>query len=80
MAEFEGCFCIKQTLACTQVSEKYWSLPNLGFGGSQKNVYFSLSQDHSLIAKLQNYHADVILAIPVFGIKEPWARFEQVEK
>jgi len=75
MVELEGCFCIKQTLACTQVSEKYWSLPNLGFG-----VYFSLSQDHSLIAKLQNYHADLIFAIPVFGIKEPWARFERVEK
>ena len=80
MKELEGCFCIKQTLACTQVSEKYWSVPNLGLGGSQKNVYFSIASDRSLIAKLQNYHADVILAIPVFGIKEPWARFERFGK
>lgn len=78
--ELEGCYCIKQTLACTQVSETYWSVPNFGLGGSQKNVYFSMSQDRSLIAKLQNYRVDVILAIPVFGIKEPWARFNRVEK
>lgn len=80
MKELEGCFCIKQTLACTQVSEKYWSLPNFGFGGSQQNIYFSMASDRSLVAKLQNYHADVILVIPVFGIKEPWARFERVER
>lgn len=77
--ELDGCFCIKQTLACTQVSEKYWSMPNFGLGGSQKNVYFSVSQDRSLIAKLQNYRADVILAIPVFGMQEPWARFKSAD-
>lgn len=75
LLELEGCFCIKHTLAYTQVSETYWSMPNIGLGGSQKNVYFSMSHDRSLVAKLQNYHADVILAVPVFGIKEPWARF-----
>lgn len=80
MKELDGCFCIKQTLACTQVSEKYWSLPNFGFGGSQQNVYFSIASDRSLVARLQNYHADVILLIPVFGIKEPWARFERVDR
>jgi len=77
--ELQGCFCIKQTLACTQVSETYWSVPNFGLGGSQKNVYFSMSHDRSLVAKLQNYHADVILVIPVFGIKEPWARFNRAK-
>jgi hypothetical protein len=50
-------------------------MPNFGLGGSQRNVYLSVSRDRSLIAKLQNYHADVILAIPVFGMKEPWVRF-----
>ena len=78
--DLEGCFCIKQSLACTQVSETYWSVPNFGFGGSQKNVYFSMSHDHSLIAKLQNYHADVILAIPLFGMNEPWAKFDQAKQ
>lgn len=78
--EIAGCFCIRQTLACTQVSEKYWTFPNFGLGGAQRNIYFSIAPDRSLIAKLQNYHADVILGIPVFGIKEPWARFQAVER
>lgn len=78
--ELAGCFCVKQTLACTQINEKYWSVPNLGLGGSQRNVYFSMSHDHALIAKLQNYHADVILAIPLFGKKETWAKFSRVEQ
>ena len=78
--ELEGCFCIKQTLACTQIYETYWSIPNFGLGGSQRNVYFSMSRDRSLVAKLQNYHADMILAIPVFGMKEPWARFKSADQ
>jgi hypothetical protein len=78
--ELEGCFCIKQTLACTQVSETYWSVPNFGLGGTQKNIYFGLSHDHSLIAKLQNYHADVILGLPIFVMKEPWARFPRLDQ
>ena len=77
--ELQGCFCIKQTLACTQVSESYWSLPNFGIGGSQRNLYLSRLRDQSLVAKLQNYHADVILGIPVFGMKEPWARFKPAD-
>ena len=76
LQELQGCFCIKQTLACTQIYERYWSVPNFGLGGSQRNVYFSVSRDRALIGKLQNYHADVIFAIPVFGIKEPWTRFK----
>lgn len=76
--ELEDCFCVKQTVAC-KVYEKYWSIPNFGLGGSQKNVYFSISRDQSLIAKLQIYHADVILAIPAFGMKEPWARFKTAD-
>lgn len=78
--EHEGCFCIKGTLACTQLSETYWGVPNFGFGGSQSNVYFSMTSERSLVAKLQNYHADVILVIPVFGVKEPWARFDRVNQ
>lgn len=77
LRELEGCFCIKQTLACTQVSEEYWSVPNFGLGGAQKNVYFSIAHDGSLVARLQNYQLDVILAVPFFGIKEPWARFRR---
>jgi hypothetical protein len=77
--EREGCFCIKQTLACTQLSEKYWSFPNFGLGGSQSNAYFAISRDRTLIAKLQNYHADVILGVPIFGTKEQWARFENAD-
>lgn len=75
--EHEGCFCLKGTLACTQVSEKYWTFPNLGFGGSQSNVYFAINNDHALIAKLQNYHADIILAIPFWGMQEPWVKFDR---
>ena len=78
--EVDGCFCIRQTLACTQLSESYWSVPNFGLGGSQKNAYFSMSQDGYLIVKLQNYHADVILAVPMFGINEPWARFRNTDQ
>jgi len=78
--EREGCFCIKQTLACTQISEKYWSFPNFGLGGSQSNAYFAISQDRTLIAKLQNYDADVILGVPIFGMKEPWARFKNADQ
>jgi len=78
--EREGCFCIKQTLACTQISEKYWSFPNFGLGGSQSNAYFAISRDRTLIAKLQNYHADVVLGVPIFGMKEPWARFKNADQ
>lgn len=77
LRELEGCFCIKQSLACTQVSEEYWSAPNFGLGGAQKNVYFSIARDRSLVAKLQNYRLDVILAVPFFGMNEPWARFNR---
>ena len=78
--EREGCFCIKQTLACTQLSENYWSFPNVGLGGSQRNAYFAISRDRALIAKLQNYHVDVILAVPIFGMKEPWASFKNADQ
>ena len=73
--EREGCFCVRQTLACTQIGEKYWSVPNFGLGGSQSNAYFSISRDRALVAKLQNYHADVVLGVPIFRMKEPWVRF-----
>jgi hypothetical protein len=77
--ELKGCFCIKQTLVCTQVTENYWSIPNFWLGGSQKNIYFSMLHDRSLAAKLQNYHADIVLGLPIFGMKEPWARFYRVD-
>jgi hypothetical protein len=70
-----NCFCIRQTLACTRIGESYWNLPGVGAGGSQTNVYLSAAVDGSLIARVQGYHADVILAVPMFGKKEPWARF-----
>ena len=78
--EREGCFCIKQTLACTQISEKSWSFPNVGLGGSQRNAYFAISRDRTLIAKLQNYHVDVVLVAPIFGMTEPWASFKNAYK
>lgn len=78
--DLAGCFCIKQTLVCTQISEEYWGLPNFGFGGSQRNAYFAIARDHALVVKLQNYHADVLIALPVFGINEPWARFTPIDR
>ncbi len=78
--ERDGCFCIKQTVACTQVYENYWSIPNFGLGGSQRNVYFSATRDGALIGRLQNYRADVILGIPAFRMKEPWVRFNAVDR
>jgi hypothetical protein len=78
--ELQDCFCIKQTLMCSEVSKSSWVVPKLGFGGSQSNVYFAVSSDRSLIAKLQNYHADVILVVPLFGLKEPWARFKNADQ
>lgn len=78
--ELQDCFCIKQTLMCSEVSKSSWAVPKLGFGGSQSNIYFALSSDRSLIAKLQNYHADVILVVPLFGLQEPWARFKKADQ
>lgn len=78
--ELETCFCIKQTLACPRIGETYWSLPNFGFGGQQSNLYFSLSKDQSLVGKLQNYHAEALLGLPSFGMKEPWIRFIRADK
>lgn len=75
--EREGCFCVKQTLVCTQVGEQYWSGP-IGLGGSQRNVYFTLSRDRALTGKLQDCHADVVLIVPFFGIDESWVRFMNV--
>jgi hypothetical protein len=72
--EITECFCLKQTLMC-KVTESYRGVPYLSIGGSQRNVYFSLAQDGALIAKLQDYHIDVVVAVPVFGKVEPWARF-----
>lgn len=54
-----------------------WSAP-LG-PHSAVNVYLSISSDQALIVKLQKYHADVIVAVPIFGISEPWARFERAD-
>ncbi|MGD1147297.1 MAG: hypothetical protein ABR961_05070 [Thermoanaerobaculaceae bacterium] len=76
--EFKGCFCVKRALACTQVRESYWSVPNLGVGGSQRNLYLSVSRDGALVAKLQNYHVDVVLGVPLFRNSEPWVRFAAV--
>lgn len=75
--DMPGCYCIRETLACTQVREEYWSFPNFGLGGSQRNLYLSRADDGALIAKLQDYHVDIVLGIPLFGIKEPWARFTE---
>jgi hypothetical protein len=75
MHEFESCFCVRETLVCAPLEESYWSFPNFGFGGKQENVYLAIANDSSLIARLQNYHADVILGLPIFRMKEPWARF-----
>ena len=75
----DNCFCIRQTLACTQVTESYWSIPNLGAGGRQTNVYLSIARDRSLIARLQDYRADVVLTMPVFAKNEPWARFPALD-
>lgn len=74
----DNCFCIKRTLACMQVTESYWSIPNLGVGGRQTNVHMTVAADQSPIARLQRYHADLIRAVPVFGVSEPWARFQAV--
>jgi hypothetical protein len=76
----EHCYFIKRTLACTEVSKSGWAAPYIGFGGAQSNVYFTLSHDRSLVAKLQNYHVDIILVIPVFEMKEPWALFKRAEQ
>lgn len=77
--KLEECFCIEETLMC-KVSESYRGVPNVSIGGSQRNVYFSLAQDGALIAKLQDYHIDVVLGVPVFGRAEPWARFRRSER
>ncbi len=74
-AELANCFCIRQTLTCTQINERYWSLPFVGMGGAQSNVYLSSAVDGSLVLRLQSYHADVVLGVPLFQKSEPWARF-----
>lgn len=72
--ELNECFCVKQTLMC-KVAESSRAVPYVSIGGSQRNVYFSLAQDGALIAKLQDYHVDIVFVVPVFGKSEPWARF-----
>lgn len=78
--ELADCYCIKETLACPMLSRSSWSAPYLGFGGSQKNLYLSVAQDKSLIAKLQNYRIDMISLVPLFSNSEPWARFEKFDR
>lgn len=76
--ELKNCYCVKRTLVCTQLGETYWSVPTLGFGGKQSNVYVGTAHDGSLIVKLQNYRIDVVLGVPLFKDVEPWARFAPV--
>jgi hypothetical protein len=71
----DDCFCIRRTLACAKATESHWSVPNLGVDGRQTNVYLSIAEDRSRTACLQDYHLDVIVAVPLFGKTEPWARF-----
>lgn len=73
--ELTNCFCIRQTLSCTRINERYWSFPYIGAGGAQSNVYMSGAADGSLVLRLQNYHADLVIGVPLFGKSEPWARF-----
>jgi hypothetical protein len=70
-----SCYCLTQTLACTQIAMKTWALPVLGFGGSQRNLYLARTTDGALIGRLQEYRADVVVAVPVFSKDEPWVRF-----
>lgn len=77
--EFASCFCIRQTLACTRIDEASWSVPSLGLGTGQRNVYFSSTQDNSLLARIQDYHVDLIVGVPVFGKSEPWALFRKAD-
>ena len=71
--------CFRQVPACTKVTESSWRIPNFGIGGRQTNVYLSVAEDGSLIARLQDYHIDVILLLPLYGMQEPWARFTASE-
>lgn len=75
---FQGCGCIKQTLLCP-VRHGGGGFPPI-FGGGQRGVIFSKSIDGSLIAMIQDYSIYLILAVPVFTISEPWARFESAGK
>ena len=77
--DFEECFCIKQALMC-KVTESYRGVPYIYVGGSQRNVYFSIAVDGALVATLQDYHIDVVGAVPVFGKTEPWARFPHAKR
>lgn len=72
--DLEECFCIKQSLMC-KVSESYRGVPYIHAGGSQRNVYFAIAEDGALVARLQDYHIDVVGPVPLFGKTEPWARF-----
>ena len=48
---------------------------NEGVLAFRNGITQTVSQEGALIAKVQNYHADVILAVPIFGKTEPWVRF-----
>jgi len=76
--ELTNCFCIKQALACTQIEEASWSLPRLGEGRSQKNIYFSATEDEALLAKTRGYHADTTMGVPIVGKSKPWAKFKKL--
>jgi len=75
---FQGCGCIKKTLLCP-VRHEGGAVPPILGGGGQRVVIFSKSIDGSLIAMIQDYSIYLILAVPVFTISEPWARFESAD-
>ena len=73
--ELHSCFCVRQTLVCGPIRHSGWAVLSLGFGGSQSNVYMSKLTDGSLIMRLQDYHMDLVVIVPIYGASEPWARF-----
>jgi len=77
--ELKNCFCVRQTLVCTQIRESHWVIPNFGVGGKQSNVYITSASDGTLVMRLQNYRIDVVLGVPFFQNREPWARFERAQ-
>jgi hypothetical protein len=83
--ELEPCYCIQGTFLA--ISDVPLEGPNIlgwaylfrvGFAGGQMNVWFTKATDGSLIVKVDEHIAGMILIVPFHTQSSTWARFTRV--
>ena len=75
--ESSDCFCIQRTFF---YSPSHWGggLPLLFVGGGQRNVWLTKATDGSLIAKIWDYTAGIVVVVPFHKQNYVWARFRPI--